>query len=58
MYLSSNVCTLIPFVGAVDRLEEASDEPNSDRYDLEERAGKLSARAALCSRGDVVEEKL
>lgn len=28
------------------------------RYDLEERAGRLRARAALCRSGQVVEEKL
>jgi hypothetical protein len=37
---------------------EVGDKPNVDRYDNEDRAGRDSARAALCKRGQVVEEKL
>ena len=63
VYLSSRVCTLMPFVEAVDRLEYAMEadgggNAKSERYDFEERAGRLSARAALWRSGDVVEEKL
>lgn len=35
-----------------------SEAANTDMYDLVERAGRLSARAALCSRGFSSEEKL
>ena len=51
------------FVADVD-LSELPMEANgvggvkSDIYDFEERAGRLSALAALWSSGDVVEEKL
>lgn len=52
VYLSSSVGTLIPFVEAVDLLEDMTEangvgSAKRDRYDLEERAGRLSARAAL-----------
>ena len=31
---------------------------NSERYDFVERAGRLKARAALCSNGFALEEKM
>ena len=31
---------------------------NRERYDFVERAGRLKARAALCSNGFVLEEKM
>jgi hypothetical protein len=49
---------------AEDRLEDpvgdddTCDKPKRDMYDIEERAGRFSARAALWSKGEVVEEKL
>lgn len=63
VYLSSSVCTLTAFVEDVRRLECAVESAGvvrakSERYDFEERAGRLSDRAALWRRGDVVDEKL
>lgn len=41
-----------------DIVDVVVDRPNKDRYDWEERAGRLRALAALCSKGQVVDEKL
>ena len=48
----------------LDRLEDpmgddvGCDKPKRDMYDREERVGRFSARAALWSKGEVVDEKL
>jgi hypothetical protein len=53
VYLSSIVCTLVPFVEVVDLWADMMEEnvvvgcAKSDMYDFGERAGRLSARAAL-----------
>ena len=52
VYLSSRVCTLMPFVEDIDRPEGATDvdgvgSANSERYDFGERGWRLSVRAAL-----------
>lgn len=65
VYLSSRAFVLMPLLGDDIRLEEAADGPvgvgrllKSVRYDFDERAGRLRARAALCRSGQEVEEKL
>jgi hypothetical protein len=60
VYLSSSVGTLMPFVDLVEDTMEANGVGGvkSERYDFGERAGRLSALAALWRSGDVVEEKL
>ena len=44
-----------------DRLAPTEDgvgKPKSDKYDCDDRAERFNARAALCSSGHVVEEKM
>lgn len=56
MYLSSNGGITLP-LALLERLVEACEAlSKSDRYDFVERAGRLSACAALCSSGFVVDE--
>ena len=57
VYLSSSGGITLPFA-LLERLVEAwAALSNSERYDFAERSGRWSARAALCSKGFVVEEK-